>query len=54
VAFQPGQQFRWDGKPSPYLRLGYAALREEELIIAVRRLQQSLKQAGPLRTGGGS
>ena len=56
VAFQPGQPFRWDGKPSPYLRIGYACLREEELITAVRRLQQSLKHArtGPLRAGGGT
>jgi GntR family transcriptional regulator/MocR family aminotransferase len=58
VAFQPGQQFRWDGKPSAYLRLGYAGLREEELILAVRRMQQSLKHArkspGPLRAGLGS
>jgi len=45
VAFQPGQSFRWDGKPSDRLRLGYAALREDELSLAVRRLQQSLRHA---------
>jgi GntR family transcriptional regulator/MocR family aminotransferase len=42
VVFQAGEQFRWDGKPCQYARLGFAALREPELVEAVRRLVQSL------------
>jgi GntR family transcriptional regulator/MocR family aminotransferase len=42
VVFQAGEQFRWDGKPCQYARLGFAALRESELAEAVRRLVQSL------------
>jgi len=46
VIFQTEQQFRWDEKAGPHLRLGYAALSEPELQRAVRRLQDSL----PLRS----
>jgi GntR family transcriptional regulator/MocR family aminotransferase len=43
VVFQSGQQFRWDGKPSQQLRLGFAGLTEPELTEAVRRLVKSLQ-----------
>ena len=42
VAIQSGRQFRFDDKPCPYIRIGYAALNEAELAEAIRRLRRAL------------
>ena len=39
VAFQAGQEFAFDGRPRQWVRLGYAALNENELRIAVGHLR---------------
>jgi GntR family transcriptional regulator/MocR family aminotransferase len=41
VSFQPGRRFALDGRPRPFLRLGYACLDEAEIEEAVRRLARS-------------
>ena len=38
VLVQPGRIFAFNGRPQPFLRIGYASLDEEELCEAVRRL----------------
>jgi GntR family transcriptional regulator/MocR family aminotransferase len=45
VIVQAGSQFRLDGKPTPHLRIGYAALNERELSEAVRRLKRAFSKA---------
>lgn len=50
VAFQPGQQFRWDGAASDCLRLGFACLNEDELREAVRRLARGWAACSRTRT----
>jgi GntR family transcriptional regulator/MocR family aminotransferase len=42
VAVQPGQEFAFDGRARPYLRLGFAQLEEAELEEAVRRMASAL------------
>jgi GntR family transcriptional regulator/MocR family aminotransferase len=49
VVFQSELQFRWDERPGSHLRLGYAALNEKELTLAVRRLRESLPRRGRAR-----
>jgi GntR family transcriptional regulator/MocR family aminotransferase len=41
VLFQPGRWFHFHGRPVPYLRLGFAGLSEDELRLAVRRLDRA-------------
>jgi GntR family transcriptional regulator/MocR family aminotransferase len=43
VLFQTGARFAFDGKPRPYLRLGFAALDEAELDEGVRRMALALR-----------
>jgi GntR family transcriptional regulator/MocR family aminotransferase len=43
VLFQTGARFAFDGKPRPYLRLGFAALSEAELDEGVRRMALALR-----------
>jgi GntR family transcriptional regulator/MocR family aminotransferase len=38
VSIQPGQEFAFDGRARPYLRLGFAQLDADELREAVRRM----------------
>ncbi len=42
VAFSPGQRFAFRGDPLPCARLGFAALREDELLAAARILAEQL------------
>jgi GntR family transcriptional regulator/MocR family aminotransferase len=42
VVIQSGRQFRWDGKPCPFIRVGYAPLNELELEKALRKLARAL------------
>ncbi len=42
VVLYPGRHFAFDGRPRPYVRLGFAALDERELREAVRRIAQVL------------
>jgi GntR family transcriptional regulator/MocR family aminotransferase len=49
VVVQAGSQFAFDGRPLPYLRLGYARHDPRELLDAVRRLDA----ARPRRAGRG-
>jgi GntR family transcriptional regulator / MocR family aminotransferase len=42
VSMQPGQEFAFDGRPRPHLRLGFAQLDEVELREAVRRMASAL------------
>jgi len=42
VAFQTGKRFAFDGRPRPYLRLGFAGSDEKELREAVRRMRMTL------------
>jgi GntR family transcriptional regulator / MocR family aminotransferase len=41
VLFQPGRAFHFHGRSVPYLRLGFAGLTEDELRLAVRRLDRA-------------
>jgi GntR family transcriptional regulator/MocR family aminotransferase len=41
VFFSPGGWFAFDGRPRPFLRLGFACLTETEIAEAVRRLAQA-------------
>jgi GntR family transcriptional regulator/MocR family aminotransferase len=47
VAVQAGRQFGFDGRPRPFLRLGFARLDERELGEAVRRLAAALPPRAP-------
>ena len=47
VYFHPGARYAVDGKPRPYVRLGYAAHDEEELGEAVRRLAEAALRCRP-------
>ncbi len=42
VSIQPGQEFAFDGRARPHLRLGFAQLDEKELLEAVRRMASAL------------
>jgi GntR family transcriptional regulator / MocR family aminotransferase len=42
VAFYPGRRFSFDGRRRPFVRLGFAALDEEELGEAVKRMAAAL------------
>ncbi len=46
VAFFPGRRFAFDGRRRPFVRLGFAALGEEELEEAVRRMAAALGKQG--------
>jgi GntR family transcriptional regulator/MocR family aminotransferase len=41
VLFQSGRQFTWGGRDTPHVRLGYAALTEDELSTAIGRLAEA-------------
>jgi GntR family transcriptional regulator/MocR family aminotransferase len=45
VIFDIGDRFSFDDRPVPYVRLGFAGLREPELAEAVRRLAATLTAA---------
>ena len=45
VIFEVGDRFSFDGRPLPYIRLGFAGYREAELAEAVRRLATTLTAA---------
>ena len=45
VIFDIGDRFSFDGRPVPYIRLGFAGLREPELAEAVQRLAATLTAA---------
>ena len=42
VLFETGDRFAFDGRPLPYIRIGYAGYRETELAEAVRLLAAAL------------
>jgi GntR family transcriptional regulator/MocR family aminotransferase len=42
VAVLPGRRFRFDGREAPFLRLGFAALDEREIALAVTRLAAAM------------
>ncbi|HMJ15738.1 MAG TPA: PLP-dependent aminotransferase family protein, partial [Polyangiaceae bacterium] len=42
LVLQPTRRFAFDGRPRPYLRLGFAGLTPSELEAAVERLRQAL------------
>lgn len=42
VAFYSGRRFDFRGRALPNLRLGFSALNEEELAVAVRRMREAL------------
>lgn len=44
VIVTPGRQFAFDGRPRPFLRLGYARLTEAELGEAARRLANACRK----------
>lgn len=46
VLFQSGADFSFDGRPLPYLRLGFGGCDERELEIAARRLLRALPARG--------
>jgi GntR family transcriptional regulator/MocR family aminotransferase len=46
VFFSPGGWFAFDGRPLPFLRLGFACLTEREIAEAVRRLARTRPGAG--------
>jgi GntR family transcriptional regulator/MocR family aminotransferase len=43
VVFNPATRFAFDGRPRPYMRLGFAALDERELDEGVRRMAAALR-----------
>jgi len=43
VFFQTARAFTFDGKPRPFARLGFAAMNEPELRVAVDRLRGALR-----------
>jgi GntR family transcriptional regulator/MocR family aminotransferase len=43
LQFQIGGEFTFDGRPLPFLRLGFAVCNERELETAARRLARSLR-----------
>jgi GntR family transcriptional regulator/MocR family aminotransferase len=43
VLFQPGRQFTWGQRETQHVRLGYGALTEQELSIAVSRLAEAAR-----------
>lgn len=47
VLVHPARRFRFDGREAPFLRLGFAPLRPEELKLAVERLAAALPSAMP-------
>ena len=47
VAFQTARAFRFDSRPQPYARLGYACLDADELREAVRRLRCAMDALQP-------
>jgi GntR family transcriptional regulator/MocR family aminotransferase len=42
VLVHPGKRFRFDGRETPFLRLGFAPVRPEEIRVAVERLASAL------------
>jgi GntR family transcriptional regulator/MocR family aminotransferase len=42
VAFLTARSFTFDGRPRPFLRLGYACLDEAELRVAVERMSKAI------------
>jgi GntR family transcriptional regulator/MocR family aminotransferase len=46
VAIRPARYFSFDGRSRPFVRLGFAALEERELIEAVKLLAQAAKAIG--------
>jgi GntR family transcriptional regulator / MocR family aminotransferase len=45
VLVHPGRRFRFDGRETPFLRLGFAPVTVEEIKIAVERLAAALPRA---------
>jgi GntR family transcriptional regulator / MocR family aminotransferase len=45
VLVHPGRRFRFDGRETPFLRLGFAPLTVEEIKIAVERLAAAVPRA---------
>jgi len=45
VLVHPGRRFRFDGRESPFLRLGFAPVTPEEITLAVERLARALPRA---------
>jgi len=43
VAFAPGREFAFDGKPSAHARLAFASLNESEIHEGVRRIAAALR-----------
>ena len=56
VHFQTGEQFTFDGRPAPFVRLGFASLDERTLTTAIGRLRESCRTPGKakLRVAVGS
>ena len=46
VSFYTGRRYAFDGRPRPFVRLGFAWLDERELAEAVRRMASAV---GPSR-----
>jgi DNA-binding transcriptional MocR family regulator len=44
VIFSTGREFALDGRPQPFLRLGYAQRNEAEITEAVRRMAASVSR----------
>jgi GntR family transcriptional regulator/MocR family aminotransferase len=44
VAFYPGRRFAFDGRKRPFVRLGFAALDDDELREAVKRMAAALRR----------
>ena len=42
LIFETGDRFAFDGRPLPYIRIGYAGYRETEMAEAIRRLAGAL------------
>jgi GntR family transcriptional regulator / MocR family aminotransferase len=49
VAIRSARSFAFDGRPRPFVRIGFAALEERELIDATRRLAQTCRPTGDSR-----
>jgi GntR family transcriptional regulator/MocR family aminotransferase len=45
VLFQPGNLFAWGGRDTPHVRLGFGALTEAEMSVAVARVAEAARAA---------
>jgi GntR family transcriptional regulator / MocR family aminotransferase len=50
VVFETGDRFSFDGRPLPYIRIGYAGYRETEMAEAIRLLAAALSTVRVNRT----